>query len=147
VGRLGLKAVMIAGAAFFVARTGMLLVAPDPLVASAAMALFGAGSALLLVGGITYVAGLAPSHRAATAQGVFIAVVSGLSQIIGPAAGGIIAGATSLQAMFAVALVASVVGAFALWLAVSSTRIVPPRGTAEPTADLAAPAPDVATTA
>jgi MFS family permease len=147
-GRFGLRAVLVIGALFFVARTALLLITADPLVASSAMALFGAGSALLLVGGITYVGGLAPSRLAATAQGVFVAVVSGLSQIIGPAAGGLIAGATTLQLMFGVALVASVVGAVAIWMAVASRRVAATPTSAESAvADTGVVDPDVITAA
>jgi PPP family 3-phenylpropionic acid transporter len=121
--RVSLSRVMILGAVFFLLRTVVLLVSNDPYVATAAMALHGIGNALLLVGGITYVASMAPVSRATTAQGLFLAVVAGLAAAIGPAIAGFIADATSLQAMFFVAAIVSVVGIAALTLAVSWRRL------------------------
>ena len=84
------------------------------------MALHGAGFALLLVGGVTYVAARAPSGSAATAQGVLAGVVFGLAQAIGPGIAGLIAGAASIHSMFTFAAIASAVGLVAVGLAVSS---------------------------
>jgi PPP family 3-phenylpropionic acid transporter len=124
--RLGLSRIMVLGAVLILVRIGVLIVSSDALIATATMVLNGIGYALLLVGGITYVATLAPPTRAATAQGVFIGVAAGLASAVGPALAGIVAGATSLQTMFVLAGVISAVGLVALALAVSSRRFAPP---------------------
>jgi len=87
-------------------------------VVTAAMALHGVGYALLLVGGVTYVARYAPKGSEATAQGVLSGVVLGLSWAVGPGVGGLIAGALGLEQMFVLATLTSLVGVVAVALAV-----------------------------
>jgi MFS transporter, PPP family, 3-phenylpropionic acid transporter len=118
--RLGVGRLVVVGAGFLLLRAIVVVVFADPMVVVAAMALHGAGFALLLVGGVTYVASRAPTGSAATAQGVLAGVVFGLAQAIGPGVAGFIAGATSIHAMFTFAAVASALGLVAVGVAVSS---------------------------
>jgi MFS family permease len=81
------------------------------------MAVHGVGFALVLVGGVTYVARHAPPATAATAQGVLTATVFSVALIIGPGVGSWTASAAGVPAMFAVAFGASLLGIPAVWLA------------------------------
>ena len=118
--RFGVGRLVVVGAALLLVRAIVLIVAVDPLIVVGSMALHGAGYALMLVGGVTYVASRAPRGSAATAQGVLAGVVFGLSQAIGPGVAGVIAGATSIHTMFVFAAVASAAGVLAVGLAVAS---------------------------
>ena len=123
--RFGTERLLTVGALFMLLRVLLLVATGDPLLVTLSMALHGAGYALLLVGGVTYVARNAPSEHSATAQGVLAGVVFGLAQALGPGVAGVIAGASSINAMFVFASVASLVGIVALYLAVR------PRGAVE----------------
>ena len=117
VARFGSERLIVAGAAAFALRAVLLLVVTDPVLAAGTMAIHGVGFALVLVGGVTYVARHAPPATAATAQGVLSAVVVSVALMIGPSVGSWVAGASGVQAMFAVALAASLLGVPAVWLA------------------------------
>jgi len=129
-GRFGVNRLLVVGALCLLLRALVVVFATDPLVVVGAMALHGLGYALVLVGGVTYVASKAPAGSAATAQGVLAGVVFGLSSAIGPGIAGVIAGATSVHAMFTVAAVASAVGVAAVALAVASAGRQPATATA-----------------
>lgn len=116
--RFGVSRLVVFGAVCLLLRALVVIVAMDPLVVVATMALHGLGYALLLVGGVTYVASKAPLGTAATAQGVLAGVVFGLSSAIGPGVAGVIAGATSIQTMFVYAAAAGVAGVTAVAIAV-----------------------------
>jgi PPP family 3-phenylpropionic acid transporter len=120
--RFGVGRLVVIGAAFLLLRGIVVVLATDPLIVVGSFALHGAGYALLLVGGVTYVASSAPRGSAATAQGVLAGIVTGLAQAIGPGVAGVIAGATSIHSMFVVAAVGSAVGVLALAAAVASGR-------------------------
>lgn len=127
--RFGVGRLLVVSALCFLLRAVVVFVASDPLVVVAAMGLHGVAFALMVVGGVTYVASLAPAGHAATAQGVFSGVIFGLAQAIGPAVAGVIAGATSINTMFGIAAVVSgfAVAAVALavgWYAPRVTRAV-----------------------
>jgi PPP family 3-phenylpropionic acid transporter len=120
--RVALNRIIALGAVAFLARIVVLSMTNDPYVAAATFVLHGLGYALLLVGGVTYVAGLAPRGRAATAQGVYAGVVAGLAMALGPAVAGIVANLTNLQTMFWLAAVFMAVGVVAMVIAMSSSR-------------------------
>lgn len=120
--KLGLRALVVAGAGLLLLRTIVLLLTGDPLLVSLSMALHGAGFALMLVGGVTYVAAQARAEVAATAQGVLSGVVFGLAQAVGPGIGGLIAGVADLRAMFFVAAITSAAGLVALYGTVWGAR-------------------------
>ena len=64
--RVGVEALVVLGAAFLLLRALALLVVHDPVLVALTMTMHGAGFALLLVGGVTYVARHAPVGAAAT---------------------------------------------------------------------------------
>ena len=115
--RLGLERLIVIGAAFFVARAAAVTVVTDPVLATFTMALHGAAFSLMLVGCVAYVSRHAPQGAAASAQGVLSGMIYGLSMIIGPEIGGLIAGGLGLPGMFAIAGVGSAAGVIGLaWL-------------------------------
>ena len=115
--RLGLERLIVIGAAFFVVRAAAVTLVTDPVVATLTMALHGVAFSLTLVGCVAYVSRHAPSGAAASAQGVLSGMIYGLSMIIGPEVGGLLAGALGLPGMFAMAGVGSAVGVIGLiWL-------------------------------
>jgi PPP family 3-phenylpropionic acid transporter len=124
--RFGVNRLLVVGAVCLLLRALVVVFATDPLIVVAAMALHGAGFALMLVGGVTYVAARAPRGSAATAQGVLAGAAFGLAQAIGPGVAGVVAGASSIHAMFSFAAVVSAVGVVGLALAVTlAARPVP----------------------
>jgi PPP family 3-phenylpropionic acid transporter len=118
--RFGVSRLVVVGAGFLLLRGIVVVLSADPLIVVGSFALHGAGYALLLVGGVTYVAAQSPRGSAATAQGVLAGVVTGLAQAIGPGVAGVIAGATSIHTMFIVAAVASTLGVVAVAFAVAT---------------------------
>ena len=114
--RFGAERLLILGAAAFAARVLVLVLTSDPLLATASMALHGIGFALVLVGGVTYVARHAPPATAATAQGVLSATVFSIAMIVGPAMGSGVAATAGVPAMFFVSLALSLVAIPVLWL-------------------------------
>ena len=115
--RVGAERLLILGTAAFAARVLVLVMTSDPILAAASMALHGIGFALVLVGGVTYVARHAPPATAATAQGVLSATVFSVAQILGPAIGSWVAGSAGVSAMFLLSLALSLVAIPALWVA------------------------------
>jgi predicted MFS family arabinose efflux permease len=122
VARFGSVGLIVVGAAAFALRAALLLVVTDPVLAAATMAIHGVGFALVLVGGVTYVARHAPPATAATAQGVLSATVFSVALIIGPGVGSWAASAAGVPVMFAVALAASLLGIPAVWLATRESK-------------------------
>jgi PPP family 3-phenylpropionic acid transporter len=114
--RIGPGAVLLLGAAAYALRAGLAAVSPSAAWLVAIAPLEGLGYGLLFPGSVGFIAARAPSGLAATAQGVLSATF-GLSAIVGSALGGIIAGTTSMDTMFAVAAVGGVAGALLLALA------------------------------
>ena len=124
--RLGLERLIVIGAAFFVARAAAVTLVTDPVLATFTMALHGAAFSLMLVGCVAYVSRHAPSGAAASAQGVLSAMIFGLSMIIGPELGGLLAGRLGLSGMFAIAGVGSAAGVIGLaWLLAPALGRVP----------------------
>jgi PPP family 3-phenylpropionic acid transporter len=124
--RLGLERLIVIGAAFFVARAAAVTLVTDPVLATLTMALHGAAFSLMLVGCVAYVSRHAPSGSAASAQGVLSAMIFGLSMIIGPELGGLLAGGLGLSGMFAIAGVGSAAGVIGLaWLLAPALGRVP----------------------
>lgn len=128
--RLGLERLIVIGAAFFVVRAAAVTLVTDPVLATFTMALHGAAFSLMLVGCVAYVSRHAPSGAAASAQGVLSAMIFGLSMIIGPELGGLLAGSLGLSGMFAIAGVGSAAGVVGLaWLLAPALGGVPDRVT------------------
>lgn len=125
--RVGLMRLLIIGAALFAFRALAIVVIDDPILVTLTMLLHGAGFALVLVGGVMYVAEHAPTGASGSAQGVLAATGFGLAQVLGPGIGGLLGGMIGLRAMFAIAGLASAVavGALALVLGKASARTRP----------------------
>lgn len=133
--RIGPGSVLLLGAAAYAVRAALAAASPDARFLVAIAPLEGLGYGLLFPGSVGFIAARAPSGLAATAQGVLSATL-GLSAIAGSALGGIIAGSTSMETMFAVAAVGGVAGAVLL---AAAARTPSPVGSApepglEPTA-------------
>lgn len=114
--RIGPGAVLLLGATAYAVRAGLAAASPDARFLIAIAPLEGLGYGLLFPGSVGFIAARAPSGLGATAQGVLSATF-GLSAIVGSALGGIIAGTTSIDTMFAVAAAGGVAGAVLLALA------------------------------
>jgi MFS transporter, PPP family, 3-phenylpropionic acid transporter len=107
VARVGLERLLLAGAGLFALRALAILVVHEPVLVTLTMLIHGGGFALVLVGGVTYVSRHAPRGAAATAQGMLSAVTFGLSMILGPGIGGMLARQLGLEGMFLVAALGS----------------------------------------
>jgi PPP family 3-phenylpropionic acid transporter len=120
--RVGSERLLVIGASCFALRALALIVISDPIPAAATMALHGAGFALVIVGGVTFVSRHAPEATAATAQGILSATIFSVAMIIGPGIGSWVAGQFGVPALFALALTASTVAIPVLWFVVTSQR-------------------------
>ena len=101
--RFGGARLLLVGAVILATRSGLAALATDPAFLVAASTIGGVGYALLFVGGVTYVAEHVPPHLAATGQGIFQSVASGLSGVVAAASAGLLAGAIGIAGMFGVA--------------------------------------------
>ena len=106
---VGLNRLLLVGTVLFALRAAALVATRDPLVVTLTMVLHGGAFALFLVGGVMYVSRHAPAGAAATAQGMLVAIVFGLAQIVGPGLGGLVADRLGLQATFGLAGIGSAV--------------------------------------
>jgi PPP family 3-phenylpropionic acid transporter len=115
--RFGNERILILGSVSFAVRAILAALAQDPAALVAISLLEGFSFACFFVGGVTYIARLAPASLSGTAQGLF-AAVAGLATIVGSSAGGVVAGWITIPGLFAVAagvhLVAAGVIAFAI---------------------------------
>lgn len=114
--RIGAERLLVLGAAAFALRALAVTLASDPILVTFTMLLHGIGFGLVLVGGVTYVAGHAPPATAATAQGILSAIVFSLALMIGPAVGSVVARIGGVTAMFIAASLASLAAVPLLWL-------------------------------
>ena len=115
--RFGLERLILVGAGLLCLRALAIAMVGDPVLAALTMALHGGGFALLLVGGVTYVARHAPAGASATAQGVLSGMIVGLAQIIGPGIGGLVARQFGLTSLFFAAAVTGAIGVAVLAVA------------------------------
>ncbi len=115
--RVGAERLLVIGAATFAVRALAISVVSDPLLVAATMAVHGVAFALVIVGGVTFVSRHAPPATSATAQGILSAVVFSVAMIIGPGIGSWVADRFGVQAMFTMALAASLLATVVLWLA------------------------------
>jgi PPP family 3-phenylpropionic acid transporter len=123
--RFGVAPLVLAGGVLMVLRAAAVALVTDPILVSMTFLIHGAGFALLLVGGVTYVARHAPEGAAATAQGVLAGVAIGLPNGIGPGFGGPLAAAFGLNAMFGVAAVSASAGTALLVFALRLASVPP----------------------
>jgi MFS family permease len=138
--RIGLERLVLIGAGLLFVRALAIAVVGDPVLAALTMILHGGGFALLLVGGVTYVARHAPVSASGTAQGVLSGVLSGvvvgLAQIIGPGIGGLVARQVGLTALFLTAAVVGAIGVVALGFAFGRRPSVGSLGAADSAGEL-----------
>lgn len=115
--RFGNEPIMIVGAFSFALRALLASLARDPAALVFISILEGFSFGCFFVGGVTYIAGLAPASLSGTAQGLF-AAVAGLATIVGSSLSGVIAGWITISGLFATTAVghlfAAVVVAFAI---------------------------------
>ena len=123
--RVGAERLLIFGALAFALRALALALVDDPLPATLTMVVHGVGFALVLVGGVTYVARHAPAAAAATAQGILSAIVFSLALIIGPTVGSFTAAAWGATAMFVLSCAAGLAAVPLLWLAIGRKTPAP----------------------
>lgn len=121
--RFGSGRLLILGAVMFALRAGLAALAREPVALIAISPIEGLGYALFFVGGVDFVSHRAPRGLSATAQGVYTAT-GGLSSIIGAAAGGVLAGALSIQWLFGACAVLGALGAAVIAYAVARPGVV-----------------------
>jgi PPP family 3-phenylpropionic acid transporter len=127
--RVGAERLLIIGAFAFALRALALALVNDPLLATFTMVLHGVGFALVLVGGVTFVARHAPPAAAATAQGILSAIVFSLALIIGPTVGSFTAAAWGPTAMFILSGVGGLAAVPLLWLAIGQRTVASTQAT------------------
>lgn len=108
--RFGTERLVVMGATAFALRALLAALATDPMFLVLIAPLEGFGFASVFVGGVTLISARAPAGLQGTAQG-FFAASAGLATIIGSIAGGAIAGALSIPALFLACAVVSLLGA------------------------------------
>jgi MFS transporter, PPP family, 3-phenylpropionic acid transporter len=99
--RFGPERLIVVGMAVLFARQVANVVIVEPALLIGLSLVQGIGYALLLVGGVAFVAGHAPRGTAATAQGILNAVTLSLASIIGSGLGGVLAGWLTIRGMYA----------------------------------------------
>jgi MFS transporter, PPP family, 3-phenylpropionic acid transporter len=114
--RFGSGRVLMFGALAYAIRAALATVAPNAAWLVAISPLEGIGYGLLFPACVAFTATRAPRGLAATAQGVLSATI-GLASILGSALGGVLAGASSITALFGVSAVGGVVGGVMLAVA------------------------------
>lgn len=133
--RFGIERLLVAGAAIVFLRevANVVFTSPEMLLACSLMQ--GAGYALMLIGGITFVSLQAPKGTAATAQGILSGVTASLAAILGAGVGGQLAGLLTIRGLY---VVAACLGALAVAmiavavLPVSRPRFAPAAAEASP---------------
>ena len=100
--RFGIERLLVAGAAIVFLRevANVVFTSPEMLLACSLMQ--GAGYALMLIGGITFVSLQAPKGTAATAQGILSGVTASLAAILGAGVGGQLAGLLTIRGLYVV---------------------------------------------
>jgi PPP family 3-phenylpropionic acid transporter len=108
--RFGVERLILLGAAITLVREIANVTFTVPTVLLACSVLQGAGYALLVVGGVTFVSLRAPKGTAATAQGLLSGTTVSLSAIIGSGVGGQLAGLLTIRGLYVIAVVLGALG-------------------------------------
>lgn len=116
--RFGVERLILLGALIVAVRQIANATFTDPHVLIACAILQGAGYALLVVGGVTFVSRQAPKGTAATAQGLLSGAAFSLASIIGAGVGGQLASLLGIRGLYAVSVVVGFVGVVAIAVAV-----------------------------
>jgi PPP family 3-phenylpropionic acid transporter len=111
--RFGVERLIVAGAVITFARQVANAVFTAPALLLACSLVEGAGYALILIGGITYVSLRAPKGTAATAQAILTGVTGSLAAILGSGVGGQVAGLLTIRGLY---VVSACLGALAVAL-------------------------------
>ena len=122
--RFGAERLVIVGAIAFGLRAAAVAFVASPWAVVAVSPLAGIGFAFFYVGTVTWVAGAVPRAVQATAQGVFTGTAVSIGAIGGSVVGGLIAGASSLPILFALAAAGHAVGVVLVWRAIGRPRQV-----------------------
>lgn len=133
--RLGVPALIAAGAAVLAVRNLGWAVAGSDVATVGVALLSGVGFALVLVGLTAWLAERVPPALRATAQALFLGTAYAIGTIAGSLGAGWIAGAWDLTAMFGAMTALAALGAAAIWLAVERpgrTRAWSPRARGSP---------------
>lgn len=115
--RFGNERLVILGAFIFAGRALLAGIAQDPTTLVAIAVLEGLAFATFFVGGVTYVASLAPTSLAGTAQGMF-AATAGMATIVGSSLGGMVASAITIPGLFVAAGVLHFIAALVVTFAI-----------------------------
>jgi PPP family 3-phenylpropionic acid transporter len=116
--RFGVERLILLGALIVAVRQIANVTFVDPTVLVGCAIFQGAGYALLIVGGVTFVSRQAPKGTAATAQGLLSGAALSLSSIIGSGGGGQLASMLTIRGMYSVSVVVGFVGVAAIAVAV-----------------------------
>ena len=116
--RFGVERLIVLGAMVLVVRQVANVAFTTPALLIAFSLSQGIGYSLMLIGGVTFVSRQAPRGTAATAQGIFTAVASSLSSILGAGLGGLVAGLLTIRGLFAGTAGTSVIAVVLVALAV-----------------------------
>ena len=108
--RFGVERLILLGAVIVAFRQIANAAFTDPNVLIACAILQGAGYALLVVGGVTFVSRRAPKGTAATAQGLLSGAAFSLASIIGSGAGGQVAALLTIRGLYVVSVFVGFVG-------------------------------------
>jgi PPP family 3-phenylpropionic acid transporter len=117
-GRVGVPALVTAGAALFGIRNVGWALAGSAEASVAVAALSGVGFSLFLVGTTTWLADRVPAQMRATAQALFLGTAFASGTILGSLGAGVIAAVAGLDAMFLVFAGVAATAAVIVWFAV-----------------------------
>jgi MFS family permease len=125
--RIGVERLILIGAGITVAREIANVTFTIPTVLLACSILQGAGYALLVVGGVTFVSRHAPRGTAATAQGLLSGATVNMAAIIGSGVGGQIAGLLGIRGLYVISVVLGMLG-----IAMIAGAVLPAASRSEP---------------
>jgi PPP family 3-phenylpropionic acid transporter len=116
--RIGVERLILLGAGITFAREIANVSFTNPSILLACSILQGAGYALLVVGGVTFVSRQAPRGTAATAQGLLSGTTVNMAAIIGSGVGGQLAGLFAIRGLYAISVALGFLGIVMIAIAV-----------------------------
>ena len=102
--RFGVEKLILAGAVIMLSRQIANVAFTTPALLLICSLVQGAGYALMLIGGVTFVSRQAPKGTAATAQGILSGVTVSLAAILGSGVGGQLAGLLTIRGLYAISV-------------------------------------------
>ncbi len=127
--RFGVERLIVAGATITFTRQVANAVFTAPALLLACSLMQGAGYALILIGGITFVSLRAPKGTAATAQAILSGVTASLAAILGSGVGGQLAGLLTIRGLYVVSACLGALGVVMIAVAVlplARDQVAPP---------------------